>query len=129
MESFKSTLDEVRESDLLIHVVDLAHPQYEDHIQTVTQTLNELNAGEKELFLVFNKLDAYRDNYFDERLEDETRLEIEAELRQSLISQYGEEIALVSAHTGEGIAELRERLAIRIREIYRIRYPYQEKQW
>ena len=129
VESFKSTLDEVRESDLLIHVVDLAHPQYEDHIRTVTETLNELNAGEKELFLVFNKLDAYRDTYFDERLDEETRQEIEAELRQSLISQYGEEIALISAHTGEGVTELRERLAGRIREIYRIRYPYQEKHW
>lgn len=129
VESFKSTLDEVRESDLLIHVVDLAHPQYEDHIRTVTETLNELNAGEKELFLVFNKLDAYRDTYFDDRLDEETRQEIEAELRQSLISQYGEEIALISAHTGEGVTELRERLAGRIREIYRIRYPYQEKHW
>ncbi|MCB0695613.1 MAG: GTPase HflX, partial [Saprospiraceae bacterium] len=129
VESFKSTLDEVRESDLLIHVVDLAHPQYEDHIRTVTETLNELKAGEKEIFLVFNKLDAYRDAYFDDRLDEETRLEIEAELRQSLISQYGEEIALISAHTGEGVTELRERLASRIRDIYRIRYPYQEKHW
>lgn len=129
VESFKSTLDEVRESDLLIHVIDIAHPQYEDHLKTVTQTLNELKVGEKDVFYVFNKLDAYRDAYFDERLEPETQKEIEEELFQSLVSQYGDDIALVSAQTGEGISDLRNRLASRIKEIYRIRYPYQAKLW
>ena len=129
VESFKSTLDEVRESDLLIHVIDIAHPQFEDQIKTVMQTLNELKAGEKDVFFVFNKLDAYRDAYFDERLEKETKQEIETELNQSLVSQYGEHVSLVSARTGEGISDLRERLATEIREIYRIRYPYQARQW
>lgn len=129
VESFKSTLDEVRESDLLIHVIDIAHPQFEDQIKTVMQTLNELKAGEKDVFFVFNKLDAYRDTYFDERLEKETKQEIETELNQSLVSQYGEHVSLVSARTGEGISDLRERLATEIREIYRIRYPYQARQW
>lgn len=129
VESFKSTLDEVRESDLLIHVIDIAHPQYEDQLKTVTQTLNELKVGEKDIYYVFNKLDAYRDTYFDERLEEETKDEIESELLQSLISQHGDRIALVSATTGEGINELRERLAKEIKEIYRIRYPYQVKHW
>ena len=129
VESFKSTLDEVRESDLLIHVIDIAHPQYEDQLKTVTQTLNELKVGEKDIFYVFNKLDAYREAYFDERLETETKEEIESELMQSLISQHGDRVALVSAATGEGINELRERLGKEIKEIYRIRYPYQEKHW
>jgi len=129
VESFKSTLDEVRESDLLVHVVDLAHPQYEDHLKTVTQTLLELGASEKPVLYIFNKMDAYRKTYFDELLEDTIRLEIEAELLETLRETYGEEVMIISAKTGEGIAELREHMASLIREIYQIRYPYQIKHW
>jgi len=60
VESFKSTLDEVRESDILIHVVDISHPEFEDQIKTVTQTLSEIGAGDKKVIMVFNKVDAYK---------------------------------------------------------------------
>jgi GTP-binding protein HflX len=129
VESFKSTLDEVRESDLLIHVVDIAHPQYEDHVNTVTQTLHEIGAGDKQVLFVFNKMDAYRDTYFDELLDDATRLEIEAELRNTLTSRHGEQVVMIAALTGEGIPVLRETMIRLIRDIYEVRYPYQVKQW
>jgi GTP-binding protein HflX len=129
VESFKSTLDEVRESDLLIHVIDLAHPQYEDHLKTVTQTLHELGVSEKQVLYVFNKMDAYRATYFDAMLEEETRLEIEAELKDTLNSRYGDQVMVISAQTGEGMTELKKRMADLILEIYKVRYPYQAKQW
>lgn len=129
VESFKSTLDEVRESDLLVHVIDLAHPQYEDHLQTVTKTLHELGASDKPVLFLFNKMDAYREAYFDALLDEPTRLEIEAELLETLRSRYGDQVMLVSARTGENIPALRETLAGLIKDIYRIRYPYQARQW
>ncbi len=129
VESFKSTLDEVRESDLLIHVIDLAHPQYEDHLKTVTQTLHELGVSEKQVLYVFNKMDAYRATYFDAMLEEETRFEIEAELKDTLNSRYGDQVMVISAQTGEGMTELKKRMADLILEIYKVRYPYQAKQW
>lgn len=129
VESFKSTLDEVRESDLLIHVIDLAHPQYEDHLKTVTQTLHELGVSEKQVLYVFNKMDAYRATNFDALLDETTRLEIEAELKESLLSRYGDQLVVLSAKTGEGMLELKKRMADLILEIYKVRYPYQAKQW
>lgn len=129
VESFKSTLDEVRESDLLVHVVDLSHPQYEDHVHTVTQTLHDLGASEKPVLYLFNKMDAYRRISFDDLLDETTRLEIEEDLLQTLRSTYGENTLILSARTGEGIPALRDKMAELIREIYEIRYPYQVKHW
>jgi len=73
IESFKSTLDEVRESDILVHVVDLAHPQFEDHIKTVNKTLLELGVESKPTLMVFNKIDLYRERHFDALLDDDVR--------------------------------------------------------
>ena len=84
VESFKSTLDEVRESDLLVHVVDIAHPQFEDQLQTVNRTLKELEALEKPTLIVFNKIDLYRERYFDELLDEEVKVEIVGELKARL---------------------------------------------
>jgi GTP-binding protein HflX len=128
VESFKSTLDEVRESDILLHVVDVAHPQFEDHIATVQKTLRELNAGDKPALMVYNKTDLYRTRYFDDLLDQPTRNEILHELQERLQNNYGEGI-FISAHTKEGIEELRERLARLIKEMYVIRYPHQVKSW
>jgi len=129
IESFKSTLDEVRESDLLIHVVDIAHPQYEDHIRVVTQTLKDLNAEDIPTLLVFNKMDLYRKRYFDEMLDTETKQEIEAELVQSKIKQNGENVVFISAINKENMAELREKLRIMVTDMYEVRYPHQTKFW
>lgn len=128
VESFKSTLDEVRESDILLHVVDIAHPQFEDHIRTVQQTLLELGASEKPTLMVFNKIDLYRERYFDDLLTSQERTDIETELRERLLSNYGENV-FISAHSKEGIDQLRERMTRLIKETYVVRYPHQVKSW
>jgi GTP-binding protein HflX len=128
VESFKSTLDEVRESDILLHVVDVAHPQFEDHVRTVQQTLLELGAAEKPTLMVFNKMDLYRERYFDELLDQSTRKELEQDLRERLRDAFGENI-FISCCTKEGIEDLRERMTRLIKEAYVVRYPHQVKSW
>lgn len=129
VDSFKSTLDEVRESDILIHVVDIAHPQYEDHIRTVNQTLSDLKAQDKTTLMVFNKMDLYRELNFDELLDKHSRVEIEEELRQSFEKKYGNDFVLISAHTKENINQLRSLLLSRITSEYHRKYPYIAKKW
>ena len=129
VESFKSTLDEARESDLILHVVDLAHPQYEDHIKTVNLTLKELGALEKPTIMVFNKIDLYRERYFDKYLDEETKVEIVRELKDRLKNEFDHENIFISALNKENIDKFRTLLTQRIKEQYAIRYPYQAKQW
>ncbi len=129
VESFKSTLDEVRESDILLHVVDIAHPQHEDQIRTVHQTLQELDALNKPLLMVFNKIDLYREKYFDPYLDDEGKAEIEEGLQGSLRFLFGYDNLLVSAHTRENIDVLRSKIMEMVREQYTIRYPYHAQRW
>ena len=129
IESFKSTLDEVRESDILLHVVDIAHPKYEDHIQTVTKTLTDLAVTDKPTLIIFNKIDLYRDRYFDKYLETEIKENILAELKQNLINTYHHNNIFISALKKENMAELRETLKTMVENHYQIRYPYQTKRW
>ena len=129
VESFKSTLDEVRESDILVHVVDFGHPHYEDHIMTVTETLKELECQDKKQILVFNKLDSFRINTFDELLDTESKEEILSEVMQKIKSSHDQDCIFISAKTKENITELREKLKELIEEEYEIRYPYQTKYW
>ena len=129
VESFKSTLDEVRESDILVHVVDMAHPQYEDHIKTVNITLNNLGCSDKPTLMVFNKLDLYREKYFDELLDQETRDEILDETRKRLSNTYDKETIFISAIKKENISNFRATLEKMIKEHYEVRYPYQAKTW
>ena len=125
VESFKSTLDETRESDLILHVVDISHPQYEDHIETVETTLRELDCGDKPVIMIFNKIDNYRDHYFDQLLDSATQSELEQQLNESLFKRYQVPCLFVSARTSENITELRQLLVEQIRNLYEIRYPYQ----
>lgn len=129
VESFKSTLDEVRESDLLIHLVDLSHNAYEDHIATVTKTIKELNADKIPMILVFNKLDLYRQRYFDELLDEETKQEIFDGIKEEISSKYDVEVLFISAHEKENIDVLKEIVGAKINELYGIRYPYRTKFW
>ena len=129
IESFKSTLDEVRESDILLHVVDISHPQYEDHIQTVNETLKDLGAINKPTLFIFNKIDLFREKTYDDFLDDEAKLEIESSLSASMKFQFQHENILVSAINGENIDELRTQMLNRIKETYKTHYPYQAKQW
>lgn len=129
VESFKSTLDEVRESDILLHVVDIAHPQYEDQIKTVNKTLQELGALEKPTLMVFNKIDHYRTLYFDDYLEADTKKEIEEELKENLKNQFEHDNIFISALTKENMDGFRAQLTQLVREQYEIRYPYQARVW
>lgn len=129
VESFKSTLDEVRESDILLHVVDVAHPVHGDQIRTVQNLLKELGANEKPTLLVFNKIDLFRENNYDLYLDEEGRSEVEEDLRKGLESEFGHEAMLISAETRETLDALRERLTGMVKEEYQTTYPYVAKQW
>jgi len=129
IESFKSTLDEVKESDILLHVVDLSHPNYEDHIATVNNTLNDLGALDKPTLMIFNKLDLYRTKYFDELLDNEVKEEILSETRDRLKNNYDHDNIFISAIAKENINELRELLKAMVEVKYEERYPYQTKRW
>ncbi|MEZ4886958.1 MAG: GTPase HflX [Chitinophagales bacterium] len=124
IESFKSTLDEVREADILLHVVDMAHPQHEEHIKVVQQTLNEIGASEKNTIMVFNKLDLYEQTQFDEYLEDEVKQEILEEVKGRWRKQTDGKCVFVSAIERTGIEELRDMLIQIVRDEYAVRYPY-----
>lgn len=124
VESFKSTLDEVRESDVLLHVVDLSHPQYEDQMRVVLQTLQEMNCSEKPILTVFNKLDRYEATHFDEWLEPGVKEMIMAELRQRWENETRGHCVFISATERRNVDELRQRILQQVKELYRIRYPY-----
>lgn len=129
IESFKSTLDEVRESDILLHVVDISHPQHEEHIRTVQRTLKDLDALEKPTLFIFNKIDRYRELNYDHLIDEEAKEEIEYTLQASLKHMFDHDNVMVSALTGENIPVLRQKITDLVREQYQIRYPYQAQQW
>ena len=124
VESFKSTLDEVREADILLHVVDTSHPGYEDQIGVVNKTLQELNVHEKPTITIFNKMDLYIKNTFDEWLNDETKEQILDDLKQRWQEQTAGNAIFISALERTNIDELRRIVLEKVRELYRIRYPY-----
>ena len=129
IESFKSTLDEARESDVLMHVVDLSHPQFEDHINTVNETLISLGVEDKPQIMVFNKVDAYREKNFDKLLEQEVKDQILSELKENLSNQYRHPVIFVSALKKENINDLRELMKEEIEKQYKVIYPYRVKQF
>ena len=124
VESFKSTLDEVREADILLHVVDISHPAYEDQLGVVNKTLQEMGAHEKPTLTIFNKMDLYIKQTFDEWLNDETKDQILADLKQRWQGQTGGNAIFISALERTNIDELRKTILEKVRELYRIRYPY-----
>lgn len=124
VESFKSTLDEVREADILLHVVDVSHPQYEDQIGVVNKTLQELKAFEKPILTIFNKMDLYEEKTFDEWLEDEVKQEILLELREKWERATEHNCVFVSALERKNIDALRELILTKVRDMYQVRYPY-----
>lgn len=129
VESFKSTLDEVRESDILVHVVDISHPQFEDQILTVQNTLNDLGASDRTTLMVFNKVDLYREKYFDDYLDNKTKKEIMQEIQEKFSNLYNFPNVLISATNKENIENLRNVLKEMIMNEYTVRYPYQVKSW
>ncbi|ATR90814.1 GTPase HflX [Porphyromonas gingivalis] len=129
VESFKSTLDEVREADLLVHVVDMSHPAFEEQIEVVDQTLAEITAGEeKPMLLLFNKIDAFSFTPKDEDdLTPRTKENISAEeLQQTWMAKLGNDCLFVSAKKGTGMDALKALLYERAKAIHITRFPYND---
>lgn len=124
VESFKSTLDEVREADVLLHVVDISHAQYEDQIAVVNKTLQELKAFDKPVVTIFNKMDLYKTKYFDEWLEDEVKEDILRELKERWNGITNNQCVFVSAIEKLNIEELRTVILHKVRDMYQVKYPY-----
>ncbi len=131
VESFKSTLDEVRESDILLHVVDISHPNYEEQIGVVNKILQELSAFEKPTLTIFNKMDLYEERTFDKWLEESTKKEILEDLKERWQRETNGNAVFISAIEKrnlaagmQGIDVLRQTILDKVRAIYRIRYPY-----
>lgn len=129
VESFKSTLDEVREADILLHVVDVSHPQYEEQIGVVNKTLQELKAFEKPILTVFNKMDMYEEKNFDNWLEDSVKQEILRELKEKWDDATDNNCVFVSALEKKNVDALRELILEKVRDMYKIRYPYRAVQY
>jgi GTP-binding protein HflX len=124
VESFKSTLDEVREADVLLHVVDISHPQYEEQLTVVNKTLAELGAAEKPTITIFNKMDKFESEVFDEWLEPEVKQDILRELKERWQEETKGNCVFVSAVQRTNLDMLRQTILNKVREMYQIRYPY-----
>lgn len=124
IESFKSTLDEVREADILLHVVDISHPQYEDQIGVVNKTLQELKAFEKPILTIFNKMDLYEEKTFDEWLEDSVKQELLKDLKEKWDQVTNNNCVFISALEKNNLDALRDLILDKVREMCHIRYPY-----
>lgn len=128
VESFKSTLDEVREADLLLHVVDISHPDFEDHIESVNQILTDIKSNDKPTIMVFNKIDAYKHLTIDEDdliTEKTTKHFTLKEWKETWMSRIGKDKALfISAVNKENFETFREIVYEKVREIHITRFPY-----
>lgn len=124
VESFKSTLDEVKESDILIHVVDISHPNYEDQINVVNTTLAEMKCHDKPVIMVFNKMDQYEKNTFDEWLDPVVKEEMLRDLKERWDRETDGNSVFISATERKNIDGLRATILGKVKELYQIRYPY-----
>ena len=124
IESFKSTLDEVREADILLHVVDISQPQYEQQMGTVNKTLQEIDAFDKPIITIFNKMDVYEERTFDEWLNVDAKKEILKDLEERWELATNGNAVFVSATERKNVSTLRNRILEKVRILYRERYPY-----
>lgn len=127
VESFKSTLDEVREADLLLHVVDISHPQFEEHIDSVNQILDEINSAEKSMIMVFNKIDQYSHETLDEDdlvTEKTSRHFTMEEWKRTWMQRLGDNVLFISALNKDNLDEFRSKVYTAVREIHISRFPY-----
>ncbi len=126
VESFKSTLDEVREADVLVHVVDISHPNFEEHIETVDQTIAEIDKQDKPTLMVFNKIDAF--NYLQREKGDLSPYSKENfnldDWKRSWIAKTGNNVVFISATQKENVEELKNRLYEMVAELHATRFPY-----
>lgn len=131
IESFKSTLDEIREADLLVHVVDISHPSFEDHISVVTQTLREINAGDKPVLLVFNKIDLVETMPSEEKIQEMSEIELEEAdfkdfdtLSEAYEKKTGIQPVFMAAGSGVNVEEFREKLVQEVKKQHLKIYPH-----
>jgi GTP-binding protein HflX len=124
IESFKSTLDEVREADILLHVVDISHPQFEEQLTIVNKTLHDLKSDDKPIIIVFNKMDQYEKNTFDDWLEPQVKIDLLEELKHKWQETTEGRCVFISAIEKTNINELRQTVLNQVRKMYQIRYPY-----
>ncbi|MBR4234172.1 MAG: GTPase HflX [Bacteroidales bacterium] len=131
VEAFKSTLDEVREADILVHVVDISHPEFEEQMQVVEKTLQEIGAGGKPVYVVFNKVDAYRHEEYDEFSLEPKKPENRTleELQHSWIAEEKTPCIFISALKKTGIDKLRNDIYKMVAEIHAGRYPFNNFLW
>lgn len=127
VESFKSTLDEVREADLLLHVVDISHPQFEEHIESVNKILDEIDSADKNTIMVFNKIDLYKhatidaDDLITEKTERHFTID---EWKNTWMQRVGDKALFISALNKENLDEFRKRVYDEVRDIHVTRFPY-----
>ncbi len=124
VESFKSTLDEVREADVLLHVVDISHPQYEEQLAVVNKTLAELGCADKLTITIFNKMDQFEKITFDQWLDDGIKKQILGELKERWEESTKGNCVFVSAIDKQNFTVLRQTILNKVRDMYQIRYPY-----
>jgi GTP-binding protein HflX len=124
VESFKSTLDEVKESDILLHVIDISHPRYEEQMQVVQQTLTEMGCHDKPVICIFNKMDRYEALAFDEWLEPDVKEQMLEELHGRWSEETHGNCVFISATERRNLDGLRNTILDKVRELYKVRYPY-----
>ena len=127
VESFKSTLDEVREADLLLHVVDISHPNFEDHIESVNQILSEIKSSDKPTLMVFNKIDQYSPEKIaeDDLMTEKTTAHYSLkEWKQTWMNRMGENVLFISALNKENMEDFRKKVYEAVRKIHITRFPY-----
>lgn len=124
VESFKSTLDEVREADCLLHVVDISHPGYEDQMGVVNKTLQEIGAFEKPIITIFNKMDLYEEQTFDKWLDPEVKSDMLQQLDDRWQHITNNSAIFISAITRQNLDNFRQLILDRVKKLYEERYPY-----
>ena len=127
VDSFKSTLDEVREADLLLHVVDISHPNFEEHIESVNKVLGEIDSSDKPTIMVFNKIDAYEAEPLDQddlETEKTSRHYTLEEWKSTWMNKIGENALFISAINKENLEEFKKRVYDEVRAIHITRFPY-----
>ena len=127
IEAFKSTLDEVREADLLLHIVDISHPQFEEHIESVNQTLADIKSADKPTIMVFNKIDAYKEEKIeeDDLITEKTKVHNSLEeWQQTWMNKLGDNVIFISALNKENIEDFKRKVYEAVRQIHITRFPY-----
>jgi GTP-binding protein HflX len=127
VESFKSTLDEVREADLLLHIVDISHPNFEEHIASVNQILDEIKSADKKTIMVFNKIDQYTPEVIeeDDLVTEKTSIHFTLdEWKKTWFNKIGDRALFISALNKENLDEFRKRVYNEVRDIHVTRFPY-----